>query len=320
MAPKRDLSLPLDTVTFRCSPCRHTFDAEPLRVDDAAELEHHPFAYAAACPLCGRETGQAPFHKALVKAWANATGPKTSAGKAAVTKNIEGHPTPEEALRTRFNAMKHGMAAETAQYFPSRPGKYPACSSCDVDHTYCAQQPACVKQTQLFMVHHAAFEQRNPKHLVPIYSSIQASITAIIQQILQTIIADGVKLEHPAWAVTREGDIVIGEYNDFETGKKRTIMEVKAHPLLKPLQEFLSRNNLSLSDMGMTPKAIEQEEQQMGKLQRGEDTQATLSLQDFAAKQAESLAALKQLAERANARKQRDPVLIDYQQQNGDGQ
>ncbi|OHC61938.1 MAG: hypothetical protein A2045_13240 [Rhodocyclales bacterium GWA2_65_20] len=54
------------------------------------------------------------------------------------------------------------------------------------------------------MVTHAAFEQRNPKHLMPIMASMQASIVAIIQQILQTIIADGVKLETPAWAISRE--------------------------------------------------------------------------------------------------------------------
>lgn len=267
--------------------------------------------------MCGAEAAQASFHRGLLKAWASATGPRTEDGKAASAKNLAGHPTPEEALRTRFNAMKHGMNAETAQYFPARPGKYPACSNCDVDPGYCAKQPACIKQTQLFMVHHAAFEQRNPKHLTPIYSSIQASITAIIQQILQTIIADGVKLEAPAWAVTREGDIVIGEYNDFETGEKRIIMETKAHPLLKPLQEFLSRNNMALSDMGMTPKAIEQEEQQMGRLAPGGDGIATLSLEEYAAKSSESLAALKAQVDRANARKQRDPVLIEYQQQNG---
>lgn len=314
---KRDLSKPLDSVAFRCGECRHSFDAIPGRVEDDPEQGHHPFSYAAECPMCGAEATQASFHRGLLKAWASATGPRTEDGKAASAKNLAGHPTPEEALRTRFNAMKHGMNAETAQYFPARPGKYPACSSCDVDPGYCAKQPACIKQTQLFMVHHAAFEQRNPKHLTPIYSSIQASITAIIQQILQTIIADGVKLEHPAWAVTREGDIVIGEYNDFDTGEKRIIMETKAHPLLKPLQEFLSRNNLALSDMGMTPKAIEQEEQQMGRLAPAGEGQKTLTMEDYAAKQAESMAALKVLADRANARKQRDPVLIEYQQQNG---
>lgn len=318
MAPKRDLSSPLQTVTFRCTPCRRTFDAEPVSVEDAPEREHHPFRYLGECPECGELAEQAPFHRALVKGWANATGPRTAAGKAAVTKNLEGHPTPEEALRTRFNAMKHGMSAETAQYFPARPGKYPVCGGCDVDHDYCRAQPACVKQTQLFMVHHAAFEQRNPKHLTPIYASIQATITALIQQILQTIVADGVKLEAPAWTVDREGNIVIGEYTDA-SGQMRTIMEVKAHPLLKPLQEFLSRNNLSLADMGMTPKAVELEEQKLGRLNGGDEAAPALSLEEYAQKQAESFATLRVLAERANARKQSDPVLVEYRQQNGDG-
>jgi len=41
-----------------------------------------------------------------MKGWANATGPKTPEGKAAVRKNLAGHPTPEETRRTRFNALK----------------------------------------------------------------------------------------------------------------------------------------------------------------------------------------------------------------------
>ncbi|WP_152966456.1 hypothetical protein [Gulbenkiania mobilis] len=319
MATKRDLSLPLDSVTFRCSLCRHTFDAQPDAVENEPAAEHHPYRYTATCQICGQSCGQAPFHKGLLKAWANATGPRTAEGKAATARNLEGHPTPEEAKRTRFNAMKHGMNAEVAQYFPAKPDGYPTCASCDVDRDYCRSQPACVRQTQLFMVTHAAFEQKNPKHLMPIMASMQASITAIIQQILQTIIADGVKLTTPAWAVDREGNVVLGEYADLVTGERRQIMEVKAHPLLKPLQEFLSRNNLSLADMGMTPKVIDQEEQKLGRLQTG-DGPPTLSLEDYAAKQAESMAALRVLAERANARKQRDPVLVEYQQQNGDPQ
>ncbi|AXF86749.1 hypothetical protein DTO96_102505 [Ephemeroptericola cinctiostellae] len=317
MPPKRDLSAPLKKVTFKCLSCRSTFDGEPSRVEPAPELEHHPFEYFNVCPSCGLESGQAPHEKALLKAWANSTGPRTAEGKSAVTRNLEGHPTKEEALRTRFNAMKHGMSAQTAQYFPARPGKYPACSTCDVDHYYCSSQPACVKQTQLFMVHHAAFEQRDPKMLQPIYANMQAAVMALIQQILQTIITDGVKLEAPAWAIDKDGDVVIGEYNDWDTGEKKIIMEVKAHPLLKPLQEFLSRNNMSLSDMGMTPKVIEQEEQAMGRLKGASGDMQILSLEDYAAKQAESMAALRVLADRANARKQTDPVLIEYKQQNG---
>ena len=318
MPPKRDLSIPLENVSFKCLYCGHSFDGQPSRVDDAPDLNHHPYAYFAWCPICDEECGQAAYEKGLLKAWANSTGPRTAAGKAAVTQNLVGHPTPEESLRTRFNAMKHGMNAQVAQYFPARPDKYPACKNCSVDRDYCAAQSACVQQTQLFMLHHAAFEQRDPKLLQPIYANMQASVTAIIQQLLQTIVADGVKLEAPAWAITKEGDIVIGEYTDIE-GETKTIMEVKAHPLLKPLQEFLSRNNMSLADMGMTPKVIEQEEQAMGRLKGGSDALSTLTLEAFAEKQAESLAALKALSERANARKEKDAVLIEYNQQNGGG-
>ncbi|UGA37566.1 zinc ribbon domain-containing protein [Chromobacterium haemolyticum] len=122
---KRDLSKQLESLTFRCPACGNTFDAAPSRVEDEPCLEHHPFTYFADCTRCGEEAAQAPFHKSLVKAWSKATGPKTAAGKAASARNLEGHPTAEEALRTRFNALKHGMTAETAQYFPARPGQVP---------------------------------------------------------------------------------------------------------------------------------------------------------------------------------------------------
>lgn len=319
MAKKRDLSSPRTTVAFRCESCRFTFDAEPREVLPDPEQDHHPFRYIGTCPDCLRDCEQAGFQRGLLKAWANATGPKTDAGKAAAAKNLAGHPTPEEALRTRFNAMRHGMTARTAQYFPANPGKYPACSACDVDRDYCASQPACVKQTQLFMQHHAAFEQRNPKHLQGIYADIQASITAIIQMILQTIIADGVKLTAPAWKVDKDGHVVIGRWVNDKTGELETIMDVTAHPLLKPLTEFLTRNNMSLADLGMTPKAIEQEEQQMGRLAPSSGV-PILSMEDYAAKQAESFASLRELAAKANARKNTDPILVEYQQQNGGGQ
>ena len=123
-----------------------------------------------------------------MKAWANATGPRTEEGKAATAANLEGHPTKEEAQRTRFNAMKHGLAARTATYFPAKYDGYEFCSTCDVDRNFCASQPACVKKTELFMLHHAAFEQRNPKHLMGIYSDLQASVLAVVQQIIQTIV------------------------------------------------------------------------------------------------------------------------------------
>lgn len=118
---KRNFQQPLDQITFHCDACYRSFKAAPRRVEDEPETEHHPFRYFAVCPRCDAECEQARFERGLIKAWASATGPRTPEGKAASAKNLEGHPTPEEALRTRFNAMKHGMAAKVATYFPAKP-------------------------------------------------------------------------------------------------------------------------------------------------------------------------------------------------------
>ena len=311
----RNYSESLDTVVFRCHSCKKNFECKPERVEDEPARAHHPFRYFAACPVCGEEVEQAQYHVNLIKAWCNSTGPKTEEGKAATAKNLEGHPTPEEAKRTRFNAMKHGLNARVAQYFPAKPDKYAACETCDIDRAFCASQPACQKQTQLFMLHQAAFEQRDPKHLIPIYADMQAGITAIMQQILQTILKDGVSLRTPAWAVDKDGKVVIAEYVDLATGQLHRIHEVKAHPLLRVLQDFLSKNGMSLADMGMTPRVIEQEEAAMGKLAQDGETQQ--SLLEYSQRQAAALENLADLAKRANAKKMQDPVLIEYQQQNG---
>ena len=311
---KSDYSRPLDEVTFRCGPCRRTFSGPPARVEDKPDRDWHPFEYVASCPDCGAEVMAAHWWMALLKGWQSATGPRTEAGKAATAANLEGHPTPEESLRTRFNAMKHGLTAKTATYFPSSPGKYSFCSGCDVDWGYCATQPACIKQTQLFMQHHAAFEQRNPKHLSGIYADLQAALFAVLQQILQTIIADGVKIEAPQY-INYEGQVIFVEYTNPVTGAREVIKDIQAHPLFKPLGELLSRNNLSLADMGMTQRVIDDEEQEFGRLQAQEQSREVLA--EFAQRQAKAIEDLGGLMSRANAARDRDPILIEHQQQSG---
>lgn len=311
----KDRSKPLSEINFYCRPCFQSFKAEPGRVEDAPEAEHHPFEYFAPCPKCGAECEQAAWEKGLLKAWANATGPKTEEGRAATAANLEGHPTREEALRTRFNAMKHGLSARTATYFPAKPDGYDFCKTCDVDRYWCSQQPACAKKTELFMLHHAAFEQKNPKHLTGIYADLQASLFAVLQQILQTIIADGVKVETVKWYTNKEGEVLVAEYVD-EDGKRRIMKEsIIAHPLFKPLGELLSRAGLSLADMGMTAKVIEAEDEEMGRLQ--EEHSQRGSMLEFQQRQTSALEALAGAIERAKSSKQRDPVLIEHQAQNG---
>lgn len=311
---KPDHSAQKSKITFRCGPCRYSFSAIPGRVDPAPEQEHHPWEYFARCPECDEEAEQAAWERAAFKAWTRATGPRTPEGKAASAANLDGHPTPEEALRTRFNGMKHGLSAKTATYFPAKPGGYAFCTACDVDWGWCAQQVACQKRTELFMLHHAAFDQRDPKVLSSIYADIQAAVLAVIQQILQTIIADGVKLEAPQYYTDKDGKLIVAEYLDGN-GEVRVIKDIQAHPLFKPLGDLLSKNGLSLADMGMTAKVVEEEEQGFGRLAVQEG--ATQALSEFAQVQAKALENLGALMQRAENRRNSDPILIEYKQQNG---
>ena len=310
----KDRSTPLQEVTFRCKPCGRDFSAVPERVDPAPEVLHHPFAYSCRCPDCGEESAQAYWERNLIKAWPNATGPKTPEGVAATATNLDGHPTPEEALRTRFNAMKHGLSARTATYFPPKPDGYDFCSACDVDRDYCRAQPACVKKTELFMLHHAAFEQRNPKHLMGIYADLQASVFAVLQQILQTLIADGVKIESPKYYVDKDDKLIVAEYFD-ENGQRRIIKDINAHPLFKPLGEMISRANLSLADMGMTVKVIEDEEQGMGRLKQ--EGEAVESLSEYQRRTAAALENLVDKVARAKNQTDSDPLLLEFNQETG---
>lgn len=310
----QDRSKPLSEITFHCkqSACCRSFKAEPGRVVEAAGQEYHPFVYFANCPTCGNECEQVQWEKNLFKAWRNATGPRTEEGKAATAANLEGHPTPDEALRTRFNAMKHGLSARTATYFPSKPDGYAFCTNCDVDRVHCASQPACVKKTELFMLHHAAFEQRDPKKLMGIYADLQASIFAMVQQIVQTIVADGVKVEQVVWDRDSEGNVRVAEYFD-EKGERHIIREnVIAHPLFKPLGELLSRTGLTLADMGMTQKVIEAEEDQLGRI--AHDQEETEAVQAYRDRMTALLAGMADKVQRANQQTATDPKLIEYQQ------
>jgi hypothetical protein len=315
----KDRSKPLSEITFHCKQpsCCRSFKAEPGRVVEAAEQEHHPFVYFAACPSCGTECEQVYWERNLLIAHTKATGPKTEEGKAATAANLEGHPTKEESLRTRFNAMQHGLNARTATYFPSKPDGYAFCSGCDVDRVHCKSQPACVKKTELFMLHHAAFEQRNPSHLKGIYSDLQASIFAMVQQIIQTIVADGVKVEQVVWDRDAEGNVRVAEYFD-EDGKRHIIREnMMAHPLFKPLGEMLSRANLSLADMGMTQKVIEVEEDSFGRLEHEQQEQE--DVQAFRQRTMSLLEGMAEKVQRANRLTETDVKLVEYQQEGGAG-
>ncbi|MDD4927500.1 MAG: hypothetical protein PHF58_13480 [Methylotenera sp.] len=286
----------------------------PGRILNAPEREYHPFEYFSECPHCQKECEQVYWHKNAIKAWSLATGPRTSDGKSATAKNLEGHPTQEEAMRTRFNAMQHGLSARTATYFPAKPDGYAFCSSCDVDRTFCKTQPACAKKTELFMLHHAAFEQKNPRHLLGIYADFQASIFAVLQEILRTIVADGVKITTPEFSFDKDGNCLVARYSYHDENgvyREGIINKIEANPLFKPLYELMSRTGLTMSDMGMTQKSIEAEEGAMGKLVH--ETMRQENAEEYQAKQLTLMNRMADMIQRANKSTDTDPILLEYQ-------
>lgn len=257
---------PLSVVEFRCSHCCEVFSRTPATVSDAPDQAWHPFTYAAACPKCDHIAHQSGRERGLLKAWANATGPRTDAGKAAVTKNIEGHPTPEEALITRFNAIKTGIYAQTATYFPAKPGQYAVCDACEYYGNECAvhntlNPPACLKRTELFMKHQIAFDSRDPGMLMQLRAGVQSAVHALLEEMLVVIMKDGgPRIKSPEWFYDKDGGFHLARYMDQESGNYVQITKIEEHPLLKRVMEFLFKNNLTLADMGMTPKVMEDQE------------------------------------------------------------
>ncbi len=313
----KDWTARISSVNFRCTKCRAAFEGEPDLVEDDAEQAHHPFRYFAHCPECGAEhQPQAAWERALLKAHQFSTGPKTPEGMAATAANLAGHPTPNEALRTRFNAMKHGAAARTATYFPAKPGGYSFCARCDVDRAWCAQQPACVKQTEIFMLHHAAFDRRDPKVLTALHADMHAALMATLQMCIQEVLGMGVLIKAPKVELDREGNPVTLTYT-AEDGSKRYIYNYTSNPAFKPLTELITRLGLSMSDLGMTVRAAEDEEERnLGRLKLDDDTRETMTA--FGQRMLEATRNAKDLIVQAQAATKADPVLIEHQARGGD--
>lgn len=308
----KDWSAELSHVSFRCGSCRTGWTGAPDLVEPDTATEYHPWRYFSHCPKCKAEhQPQASWERALLKAHQLATGPKTPEGKAATAANLDGHPTPEETLRTRFNAMKHGMTARTATYFPAKPGGYSFCGRCEVDRVWCGQQSACVKQTEIFMLHHAAFEQRDPRKLGGLHADLAASLTAMLQMAIQEVLGEGITITQPRVELDREGTPVTLTYLD-DQGKRQYILNRQANPAIKAVTELVSRLGLSMNDLGMTVRAADADEEVFkGRLKDDEDTREGLAA--FGARMLLATEQAKDQIARAQERKKADPVLMEFQ-------
>jgi hypothetical protein len=300
----------LGSVNFVCRGCGRKWEGEASRIEDDPACYYHPFRYFAECPECGAETKQAAWERALLKAHVSATGPRTEQGKRRTAENLKGHPTPEEARNTRFNGLKHGLYARTAKYFPARPGAYPLCERCEFRGNICPDETdACLKRTEIFMRHHMAFEDGNPALLARFNADLQASVRAIIDDLILAITQDGVRLKTPSWYFDRDGAFHLASYAD-ESGQQKIIEEIKAHPLLKVLVEMLSRNNMSLADQGMTARAQDGKEILEGYLESDQENKENLL--DYERRKTESLEALQAMIERSRKALERDLVLLEH--------
>lgn len=305
---------PMLRVSFHCKHCGEKWQAEPDRVEEAEDRPWHPWVYFANCANCGEEAEQAHWEKGLMATYGKHTGPKTTEGKAAVTSNLAGHPTPEEARRTRFNAMKHAAYATTATYFPARPGQYPHCRGCEhLPTETCKEVSACLKRTELMLQHQVAFETGDPRLLTDLRARTQTMVQAIIDDIILAIVSEGVQLKTPAWYYDKDGGFHLAEYNDPDApGVKRLIYEISANPLLKTLGDFLSKNSMTMSDLNMTPKQVTEEKQAQGYL---DATAAEKdSIQEYQQRQALALEKLQEQIAISQSRVARDPVLIEHKQ------
>lgn len=300
----------LTDVHFHCQDCGHRFDAEPARVADTPEDGWHPWRYYAPCPACGEEATQGRQARHLLKMWASATGPTTPQGKAASAANLQGHPTPEEAQRTRFNALKHGVTARTATYWPARPGSYAQCDGCELLYNGCRVGDACQKKTELFLRHHIAFETGNPKVLGELRADLHANVSAIISDLMLAVIADGARIRTPEWYYDRDGVFHLAKYEDRESGDLVQIYKIENHPSIKLIGELITRLGLDLNSQGMTPKVQDDADVLRGHLANEEQNAGALL--EFQQRQTKALENLGAMIERSRAATARDPILLEH--------
>jgi hypothetical protein len=173
----------------------------------------------------------------LFKAWSNATGPKNTD-------------------LSRFNAITHGLTAEVAQAHPARPGGYDACEGCEWLNNGCGDNgnKYCLKRTEIFMRHQLAADSGDITSLKKLFANSQASYQIILDNIIMAIARRGVEVHEPITMKNKNGQLEIAKIIDGESGKLVTLTTIKAHPLIKPLIEMMSKNGMSLSDMMLTQK------------------------------------------------------------------
>ncbi len=306
---------PLELITFRCYDCKKNFQMKPAWVEDAAEEDAHLWRYFHPCPECKKECSQAHWERGLMIAATREKhfSPEERAARA------ERCRTMEVKRRARFNRMTHGLYAKVALCFPQRPNGYPHCHACPYLEQGCGtwDYGACLHRTELYMRHRIAFQNKDPNALTDLRADMQANLQTVLDDMLLNIIRSGTEIRTPVWYTDAEGNFTIVRYTT-DSGDLKTLETLSAHPLLQPLFELIGKNNLSLGDLRMTPKAHEEEQELAGFIPREEESKTEDTLHALLERQTKALEMLKPMLERSQERLKRDPVLLEHQRDEGE--
>jgi len=161
------------------------------------------------------------------------------------------------------------------------------------------------------MVHDIAFDSEDPRMLQGLRARMHAAVTAILDMIMQSIIARGVELVTPQWYYDRDGAFHLAEYVD-DAGHKQLLMEVRENPLLKRMSEIIKSTGMTLADSGMTMSVQQERDDIAGHL--AGDAADRETMLEYQRQQAAALQNMSSLIERASQRAKRDPVALEYQQ------
>ena len=161
------------------------------------------------------------------------------------------------------------------------------------------------------MLHHAAFDKRDPRVLAGLHADLQASLTAMLQMAIQEVLGEGITIVQPRVELDREGNPVTLTYLDAQ-GKRQYIMNRQSNPAIRAVTELVSRLGLSMNDLGMTVRAADAEEGGFkGRLQDDEDTRESLAA--FGARLLQATEKAREQIASAQKRKAEDPVLVEFQ-------
>ena len=133
---------------------------------------------------------------------------------------------------------------------------------------------------------------------------------------LQTVLADGVVIRTPKVELSRDGVPVALTYQDAR-GEVHQIYDYHSNPAFKPITDMISRLGLSMSDLGLTYQADdEQDPAGQGFLQVGAGKRE--QLEDFGKRAQQALEGVREKLGRAQSSMRADPVLIEHEASGGD--